>query len=130
MRQFVSSHPEAVIYMKACGSAHYWERQLTRLGHTVKLIPPHIVARYRNGNKNDKNDAFAIYEAAKNPSIYFVSIRTLEQQDLATQHKLRAGYIKQRTQLGNRIRGFALEYGVKSPNRYLRSDQGGPTTQI
>jgi transposase len=115
VRQFVSNHPEAVIYMEACGSAHYWGRQLTRLGHTVKLIPPHIVARYRNGNKNDKNDAFAIYEAAKNPNIYFVSIRTLEQQDLATQHKLRAGYIKQCTQLGNHIRGFALEYGVKFP---------------
>ena len=115
VRQFISSHPEAVIYMEACGSAHYWGRQFKQLGHTVKLIPPHIVARYRNGNKNDKNDAFAIYEAAKNPNIFFVTIRTLEQQDLATQHKLRAGYIKQRTQLGNRIRGFAMEYGVKFP---------------
>ncbi|ODB85674.1 hypothetical protein A3194_12645 [Candidatus Thiodiazotropha endoloripes] len=115
VRQFVTNHPEAVIYMEACASAHYWGRQFRQLGHKVKLIPPHIVARYRNGNKNDKNDAFAIYEAAKNPNIYFVTIRTLEQQDLATQHKLRAGYIKQRTQLGNRIRGFALEYGVKFP---------------
>lgn len=115
VRQFIRNHPEAVIYMEACGSAHYWGRQFRQLGHRVKLIPPHIVARYRNGNKNDKNDAFAIYEAAKNPKIYFVTIRTLEQQDLATQHKLRAGYVKQRTQLGNRIRGFALEYGVKFP---------------
>ncbi len=112
IRQFINNHPEAVIYMEACGSAHYWGRQFR---HLVKLIPPHVVARYRNGNKNDKNDAFAIYEAAKKPNIYFVTIRTLEQQDLATQHKLRAGYIKQRTQLGNRIRGFALEYGVKFP---------------
>jgi len=115
IRKFVINHPEAEIYMEACGSAHYWGRQFEQLGHKVKLIPPHIVCRYRNGNKNDKNDAFAIYEAAKNPSIYFVTIRTLEQQDLATQHKLRAGYIKQRTQLGNRIRGFAMEYGVKFP---------------
>lgn len=112
---FIINYPEAAIYMEACGSAHYWGRQFRQHGHKVKLIPPHIVARYRNGNKNDKNDAVAIYEAAKNPSIYFVAIRTLEQQDLATQHKLRAGYIKQRTQLGNRIRGFALEYGVKFP---------------
>lgn len=109
----VSQHPEACIYMEACGSAHYWGRRLTQLGHQVKLIPPHLVANYRNGNKNDKNDAVAIYEASKNPKIYFVSIRTLEQQDLAIQHKLRDGYVKQRTQLGNRIRGFALEYGVK-----------------
>jgi transposase len=51
-----------VIYVEACGSAHYWGRQFKQLGHTVKLIPPHIVARYHNGNKNDKNEAFAIYE--------------------------------------------------------------------
>jgi transposase len=111
--QVIKCHPEAHIYMEACGSAHYWGRQFKQLGHSVKLIPPHLVARYRHGNKNDKNDAFAIYEASKNPIIYFVTIRTLEQQDLATQHKLRTGYVKQRTQLGNRIRGFAMEYGVK-----------------
>ena len=113
--QLVVQHPEACIYMEACGSAHYWGRQLTKLGHQVRLIPPHLVVKYRNGNKSDKNDAVAIYEASKNPSIYYVSIRTLEQQDLATQHKLRDGYVKQRTQLGNRIRGFAMEYGVKFP---------------
>lgn len=113
IQQIVSLHPEACIFMEACGSAHYWGRRFTQLGHQVKLIPPHLVANYRNGNKNDKNDAVAIYEASKNPKIYFVSIRTLEQQDLATQHKLRDGYVKQRTQLGNRIRGFAMEYGVK-----------------
>jgi len=113
LQQLVIQHPEASIYMEACGSAHYWGRQFTQLGHQVHLIPPHIVAKYRTGNKSDKNDAVAIYEASKNPAIYYVSIRTLEQQDLATQHKLRSGYIKQRTQLGNRIRGFAMEYGVK-----------------
>ncbi|MGB5454421.1 MAG: transposase [Gammaproteobacteria bacterium] len=113
LQHLVTQHPEAHIYMEACGSAHYWGRRFTQLGHQVQLIPPHIVAKYRSGNKNDKNDAIAIYEASKNTTIYFVSIRTLEQQDLATQHKLRNGYIKQRTQLGNRIRGFAMEYGVK-----------------
>jgi transposase len=76
------------------------------------LISPHLVAKYRTGNKSDKNDAVAIFEASKNPHVYFVSIRALEQQDLATQQKLRSGYVKQRTQLGNRIRGFAMEYGV------------------
>ena len=72
MQLLIAQHPEACIYMEACGSAHYWGRQLTQKGHQVKLIPPHIVARYRNGNKSDKNDATAIYEAAKNPTIYFV----------------------------------------------------------
>ncbi|MCU7805487.1 MAG: IS110 family transposase [Candidatus Thiodiazotropha sp. (ex Lucinoma borealis)] len=110
--QLVLQHPEACIFMEACGSAHYWGRRFTQLGYKAQLIPPHLVAKYRTGNKSDKNDAVAIYEASKNPHIYFVSIRTLEQQDLAIQHKLRSGYIKQRTQLGNRVRGFAMEYGV------------------
>ena len=112
MQLLVTQHPEARIYMEACGSAHYWGRRFSQQGRHVKLIPPHLVAKYRNGNKSDKNDTIAIYEAAKNPKVYFVSIRSLEQQDLATQHKLRDGYVKQRTQLANRIRGFAMEYGV------------------
>lgn len=113
MQEIIIQHPEAWIYMEACGTAHYWGRRFTEQGHNVRLVPPHIAARYRNGNKNDKNDTVAIYEAAKSPTVYFVSIRNLEQQDLATQHKLREGYVKQRTQLSNRIRGFAMEYGVK-----------------
>ena len=127
LQQWVSQHPEACVYMEACGSAHYWGRRFTQLGHQVQLIPPHLVAKYRTGNKNDKNDAVAIFEASKNPAIYFVSIRTLEQQDLATQHKLRSGYIKQRTQLGNRIRGFAMEYGVKFPRGINRLRQQIPS---
>ncbi|MEW8073996.1 MAG: transposase [Candidatus Thiodiazotropha sp.] len=110
--QLVLQHPGSCVYMEACGSAHYWGRRFTKLGYTTQLIPPHLVAKYRNGNKSDKNDAVAIYEASKNPNVYFVSIRPLEQQYLAIQHKLRSGYIKQRTQLGNRIRGFAMEYGI------------------
>ena len=51
--------------MEACGSAHYWARRFTKQGHSVGLIPPHIVAKYRSGNKNDKNDAIAIYEASR-----------------------------------------------------------------
>lgn len=113
MQEVILHHPEAKIIMEACGTAHYWGRRFTAQGHNVQLVPPHIAAKYRNGNKNDKNDVVAIYEASKSTSTYFVSIRNLEQQDLATQHKLRDGYVKQRTQLSNRIRGFAMEYGVK-----------------
>lgn len=113
MLEIITQHPEARICMEACGTAHYWGRRFKEMGHQVKLVPPHIAAKYRSGNKNDKNDTVAIYEAAKNPTTYFVAIRNLEQQDLATQHKLRDGYVKQRTQLANRIRGFAMEYGVK-----------------
>ena len=99
--------------MEACGTAHYWGRRLRRIGHTVQLIPPQIDAKYRNGNKNDKNDTIAIYESAKSPATYFVAIRSMEQQDLSSLLKLRQGYVKQRTELANRIRGLSLEYGVK-----------------
>ena len=113
MMALITQHPEAVICMEACGSAHYWGRRLIKLGHKVRLIPPHIVVKYRNGNKNDKNDTLAIYEAAKSPATYFVSVRSVEQQDLASVLSLRKGYVKQRTELANRIRGLAMEYGVK-----------------
>jgi transposase len=113
MVQRVTQHPEAIIYMEACGSAHYWGRRFTQMGHKVYLIPPHVVAKVRTGNKNDKNDCLAIYAAAKSPSTHFVAIRSLEQQDLATLHTLRQGYVKQRTSMANRIRGLAMEYGIK-----------------
>ena len=112
MLKVIIQHPEANICMEACGSAHFWGRKFVNMGHKVLLIPPHIAAKYRTGNKNDKNDAEAIYVASKRPSTYFVAIRSLEQQDLAVQHKLRQGYMKQRTQVANRIRGFSREYGV------------------
>ncbi len=115
MALFVAQHPEANICMEACGSAHHWGRGFLKEGHEVYLVPAHIAAKYRSGNKNDPNDVLAIYEAAQRPDTYFVAVRTLEQQDLACQHKLRQGYVKQRTQLANRIRGFGLEYGVKIP---------------
>lgn len=112
MRKIISQHPQADIFMEACGSAHYWARRFTKQGHKVGLIPPHISAKYRIGNKNDKNDAIAIYEASKSPRLHCVQIRTLEQQDIATLHKYRQGYKKERNQIANRIRGFAREYGV------------------
>lgn len=108
----ISQHPGADIFMEACGSAHYWARRFTKLGHKVGLIPPHIAAKYRTGNKNDKNDAIAIYEASKNPKLHCVQVKTLEQQDIAILHKYREGYKKERNQLANRIRGFAREYGI------------------
>ncbi len=122
MALFVAQHPEANICMEACGSAHHWGRRFIQEGHAVYLVPAHIAAKYRSGNKNDPKDVLAIYAAAKRPDTYFVTVRTLEQQDLASQHKLRQGYIKQRNQVANRMRGFGMEYGVKFPKgiRQLR----------
>lgn len=109
----IDKYPDATIFMEACGSAHYWGRHFTKKGYSVHLVPPHLAAKYRTGNKNDSNDAIAIYEASKNPRVHFVAIRTLEQQDMATLHKFREGYKKERNQVANRIRGFAREYGVR-----------------
>lgn len=112
MMKVIHMHPEAQIITEACGSAHHFSRRFNLLGHDTYLLPPHIGAKYRTGNKNDKNDTVAIFEASKNSQTYFVGTRNLEQQDIALLHKLRQGYVKQRTEIANRIRGFAREYGV------------------
>lgn len=111
----ITTHPKAVVCMEACGTAHYWARKFQQAGHQVLLIPAQIAAKYRSGNKNDSNDALAIYDASQRARIHFVPVKTIEQQDLASLLRLRQGYIKQRTQLSNRIRGLAMEYGVKFP---------------
>jgi len=115
MVEFVAQHPEALICMEACGTAHYWGRKFEAMGHKVLLVPAHIVAKYRLGNKNDANDALAIHEAIRRPKTYFVKVKTLEQQDLASLLRLRQGYVKHRTQIVNRGRGLGMEYGVKIP---------------
>ena len=113
MLAFIAQHPGATICMEACSTAHHFGRKFQAQGYQVKLIPAHIVAKYRTGNKNDANDALAIFEAFKRPKTYFVQVKTLEQQDLACLLRLRQGHMKHRTQLINRARGLGLEYGVK-----------------
>ena len=115
MVEFIANHPGAVVCMEACGTAHYWGRRFEAMGHRVLLVPAHITAKYRSGNKNDANDTLAIYEAAKRPKTYFVKVKTVEQQDLTSLLRLRQGYVKHRTQIVNRGRGLGLEYGVKIP---------------
>ena len=101
-----------VIAMEACGSAHYWARSLEALGHTVKLIAPQYVKPFLKGNKNDYNDAEAIAEAAQRPTMRFVPIKTVEQQDVQLVHRRRERLIKERTALVNQIRGQLAEYGI------------------
>ena len=112
MCAIVAQYPESSVFMEACGSAHHWGRRFSKEGHNVGLIPPHIAAKYRCGNKSDKNDALAIYEASKSQKLHCVQVKTLEQQDISILHKYREGYKKERNQIANRIRGFALEYGI------------------
>jgi transposase len=107
--------PPCLIGMEACGTANHWARELTALGHTVRLIPPAYAKPYVRRNKNDAADAAAICEAVSRPAMRFVPIKTVEQQaDVAT-HKARQIFIKQRTMMMNSLRGLMAEFGIIVP---------------
>lgn len=109
---YFAQRPPALVGMEACAGAHYWGRELSRLGHEVKLIPPQHVKAYLRGNKNDYNDARAIGEAVVRPGMRLVALKSEAQQDIQALHRLREGQIKQRTALCNRVRGLVAEYGI------------------
>ncbi len=104
--------PSACVGMEACASSHYWSRRLEDLGHTVRLINPAFVKPYVKSQKNDAHDAEAICEALSRPSMRFVPRKSLLQQDLQAQHRVRARLVKERTALVNQIRGLLGEYGI------------------
>ena len=101
--------------MESCGGANYWARVFQRMGHEVKLISPQFVNPFVKTNKNDANDAEAITEAASRPSMNFVPIKQVEQQDIQSLHRIRSRLVKNRTALINEIRGLNLEYGIVIP---------------
>ena len=82
--------PDCVIGMEACAGAHHWGRQLQSRGYTVKLIPPQFVKPYVKSNKSDAKDAEAICEAMSRPSMRFVTVKRVEQQDVQATHRVRA----------------------------------------
>jgi len=108
----VANLPACTIVMEACGGANYWARVFQGSGHAVKLISPQFVKPFVKTNKNDANDALAIVEAASRPSMNFVPIKHVEQQDIQSIHRIRTRVVKNRTALINEIRGLCLEYGV------------------
>ena len=110
-----SVEPGCEIGMESCGGAHHWARRLQALGFTVKLIAPQFVKPYVKSNKNDANDAEAICEALGRPSMRFVAVKTVEQQDIQAVHRIRAELVKQRTAKANQIRGLVAEYGLVAP---------------
>jgi transposase len=112
---FFASLPPCLVGMEACSGAHHWARQLMALGHEVKLIAPQYVRPYVKRQKTDANDAAAIAEAVRRPHMRFVAIKTVEQQVVLAQHRVREGLLKQRTALSNRIRGLMAEFGVVVP---------------
>ncbi len=107
------------IGMESCGGAHHWARRLQGLGFKVKLIPPQFVKPYVKSNKNDANDAEAICEALGRPSMRFVAVKTIEQQDIQAVHRVRSGLIEQRTAKVNQIRGLVAEYGLVAPKEIV-----------
>jgi transposase len=115
MLSFFANLQSCLIGMEACGSAHYWARKLTVLGHTVRLMAPQFVKPYVKTNKSDRNDAEAICEAVARPNMRFVPVKTDEQQAVLALHRARQGFVKARTAQGNQIRGLLAEFGIVIP---------------
>src|SRR5258708_15087737 len=106
-----------VIGMEACSGAHEWGRRFQEHGQTVRLMAPKFVAAYRKSGKNDGNDAEAICEAVTRRSMRFVPVKSLEQQALLAIHRVRQGFVVERTAIINRLRGLLCEFGVVLPLR-------------
>src|SRR6516162_8353083 len=111
-----------IVALEACGSAHYWARKLTALGHTVRLVPPQYVKPYVKRGKNDRNDAEAICEAAGRPGMHFVPPKTVEQQAEGMVLKVRDMLVGQRTALINTVRGHAAEFGTVAAKGAAKAD--------
>ncbi len=109
---FFANLPPCLIGLEACAGAHYWARELLKLGHNARLISPQFVKPYVKGNKNDANDAEAICEAVGRPNMRFVPVKSVEQQDIQMLHRVRSGLVKERTAHANRTRGLLGEYGL------------------
>jgi transposase len=112
---FFANHPPAVVLMEACGSAHHWGREIQKLGHEVRLLPPSKTAKYRIGNKTDRTDTDALLEANRNERILPVPVKSIPQQTLASVHRLRVGWMGTRTARLNALRGVMRELGVVIP---------------
>jgi transposase len=115
MTEYFHKLQPCLIGIEACGSAHYWARKLVAMGHTVKLMAPQFVKPYVKTNKNDAADAQAICEAVSRPNMRFVPIKTDEQQAVLSLHRVRQGFVKERTAQANQIRGLLSEFGVIMP---------------
>jgi transposase len=112
---FFSRLPRCVVGMEACGTAHYWARELRALGHEVRLMPAQYVRAYVKRNKNDAADAAAICEAVVRPTMRFVAVKTAEQQAAVLLHRGRERLVRQRTGLVNALRAHLAEFGIIAP---------------
>lgn len=114
--------PPCIVGMEACSGAHHLARALIPFGHTPKLMAPKFVSPYRMQGvrgKNDANDAAAICEAVTRPKMRFVPIKSIDTQAMLTVHRVRSGFVEERTATINRVRGLLSEFGIVLP---LRAD--------
>src|SRR5499425_2364381 len=112
---FMAKLPRVLVGMEACGGAHYWARHLREQGHEVKLMAPQFVQPYVKSNKNDRRDAAAIAEAVTRPSMRFVPLKDVAQQDIQALHRVRERLVTARTALVHAMRGLLAEYGMVLP---------------
>lgn len=115
VREFFAGLKPCLIGMEACGTAHFWARELVALGHEVKIIPPSYVKAYVRRNKNDAVDAEAICEAVTRPNMRFIPIKSEDQQAALMLHKARELLVRQQNMLGNALRAHMAELGIIAP---------------
>lgn len=113
--EYFAQQEPGLIGIEACGSSHHWGREFEKLGHQVILMNPKHVKAYLKGNKNDFNDAEAIFEAVSSPNVRKVGLKTIEQQDIQLVHSLKEELTKRRTAMVNQIRGHLRERGLVIP---------------
>ena len=117
---FFKALPPCLVGIEACGTAHYWAREIREVGHEVRLMPPSYVAAYVKRGKTDAADAAAICEAVTRPTMRFVPIKTAEQQAVLMLHRTRDLLVRQRTMLVNALRGHMAELGIIAPQGIAR----------
>ncbi|MEX2163035.1 MAG: IS110 family transposase [Sulfuricaulis sp.] len=123
LAEFMAKLPPCRIGMEACGGAHHWARVFGRAGHQVRIMAAQFVQPYRKAGKNDSNDAEAVCEALTRPTMRFVPVKTEDQQAVMSLHRVRQGFVEERTATINRLRGLLSEFGVvlpQSPNKVRR----------
>src|SRR5690242_17422776 len=110
--EFFVNLPPCLVGLEACAAAHYWARELAKLGHTVRLMPPRYVRPYVKTDKHDAADAEAICEAVTRPGMRFVPVKGGSQQSLLMLHRVREQLLKQRTATANALRAHLAEFGI------------------